>query len=139
MRWLLALHLLAVIMWAGPLLLLLQILTMHAGEEGAGRDAFTRIEQRLFGSVVNPGAAIVLVSGLLIFLLAPGTYLKAGWFHAKLLLVVGLFVLHIRVFRHMQALHAGRDDGAAKQFQRLYALTALGIILVVILVTVKPF
>jgi putative membrane protein len=139
MLWIRALHVIAVIMWAGPLLLLTQVFVLHTAEASDGREALRRLEERLFNTIVNPAAAIVLVTGLLMFLSAPTEYLRAHWFHVKLLLAIVLFSLHIRIFRRMLALHGEGQRVMAREFQLLHGLSALVVILVVILVIVKPF
>ncbi|MBI4516843.1 MAG: CopD family protein [Deltaproteobacteria bacterium] len=139
MRWVIALHVIAVIMWVGPLLLLTQMLALHAGEEAPAVPALRRVEGRLFSSIVNPSAAVVLVTGLLILLSAPGVYLKAHWFHLKLSLAVILFVLHLRIFRRMLALHAQPEAVPARSFLTLHLIAAAAVVAVVILVIVQPF
>jgi len=138
MPWIKALHVISVIVWAGPLLLMTQMLAMHASEVEPDRGALGRIELRLFNSIINPAAAVVLVTGLLQILGAPSIYMKAGWFHAKLLLVVALFALHFRVFQRMRLLI--RDPGriSSREFQILHGASAVLMILIVILVIVKP-
>jgi putative membrane protein len=138
MPWIRALHVISVIVWAGPLLLMTQMLAMHASEVEPGRDALGRVELRLFNSIINPAAAVVLVTGILQILGAPGIYMKAGWFHAKLALALALFALHFRVFRRMQLLVRDPVRVSAREFQVLHGASALLMILIVILVIVKP-
>jgi len=138
MLWIKALHVISVIVWAGPLLLITQMLAMHASEAGSGLDVLGRVELKLFNSIINPAAAVVLVTGILLVLGAPGVYLKAGWFHMKLLLVLALFALHFRVFRRMQLLVRDPTRVSAREFQILHGANALLMILIVILVIVKP-
>jgi len=138
MLWIKALHVIAVIVWAGPLLLVTQMLALHAGEADGGGDVLGRVEARMFNSIINPAAAVVLVSGLLLILGAPAFYMKAGWFHLKLLLVLAMFGIHIRVFQRMQRLIREPGGVSALEFQILHGVCALFMIVIVIAVIVKP-
>ncbi len=139
MLWVKALHVISVMMWVGPLLLLTQLLALHASEEAASGEVLQRVEKRFFGSIVNPAAAVVLMTGLIIVLSAPATYLRMHWLHVKLLLAVVLFGLHLRIFLRMRALHANPSRITARTFPILHGIGALAVILIVILVITKPF
>lgn len=139
MQWIKVLHLLGIILWTGGFLLLTQIFRRHLEEEPGVQERFALLEKHLFRSAANPGAAVVLATGILMILLDPATYLRAAWFHTKLLLVIVLFILHIRLFRRMALLHKSPQQLAPKEFAILHGVGALLLTIVLIMVLVQPF
>ena len=81
---------------------------------------------------------MVIATGVLLVLNAP-EFLRQGWLHAKLLLVLGLVVLDVRLYRRMRALHAGPGTVSRAEMIRLHGLIGLCLIGVVFLATVRPF
>src|SRR5439155_20568978 len=94
-------HLLGLILWMGGFLVLNKILRRHLEEATQVQQHLVSIEQQI-AQTVNIGAGVTLVTGILLILQSPAAYLTAGWFHAKLLLVLGLFILHGRTLRKMR-------------------------------------
>ncbi len=139
MQWIKVLHLVGLVLWMGGFLLLTQILRRHSEEEPGIQERFALLERRLFQSTVNSGAAVVLATGVLMILLDPAVYLRAGWFHTKLLLVIVLFILHIRLFRRMALLHESPQQVTPKEFAILHGLGALLLTLALVMVLVQPF
>jgi putative membrane protein len=139
MQWIKVLHLLGIVLWMGGVLLLTQIFRRHLEEEPRVQERFALLEKRLFQSAANPGAAVVLITGILMILLDPATYLRAGWFHTKLLLAIALFILHIRLLRRMALLHKSPQQLAPKEFALLHGIGALLLTLALIMVLVQPF
>ncbi len=137
---LLLVHLPAMILWVGSLLLQMSVLAAHGQEGGAeARAALSRIETRIFRRYVHPAAAFVVLSGLLLLLLDPSGYLRAGWFYGKLLLVIVLIGLDLRIYLRARAFQAGRiamSPGECQALQWGVAIAAVGILVMVI---VKPF
>ncbi len=139
MQWIKVVHLLGIVFWMGSFLILTQIFRRHVEEEAKVQERLTLLEERLFRSAAHPGAALVLASGILLFLMDPTSYLRAGWFHAKLLLILVLFALHIYLFRLMHQLHQKPQDLKPMPFALLHGIGALVLTLVFVLVLVQPF
>ena len=137
MRFILFLHVLGVILWMGALFVVSRLLAEHATHPATG-EALTSLEQKLFASIIHGGAAVVIATGVLLVLEAPD-FLRQGWLHAKLLLVLGLVGLDVRLYRRMQALHTGPGAVSRAEMIRLHGLIGLGLIGVVFLATVRPF
>ena len=137
MRIILFFHVLGVILWMGTLFAISRLLAEHATEPTTG-EALTPIEEKLFGSVVHGGAFVVIATGVLLVLNDP-TFLRQGWLHAKLLLVLALIVLDVRLYRRMQALHADPDSVSRAEMFRYHGLIGLALIAVVFLAVVRPF
>lgn len=135
--WIKAGHTFGFLMWAGSLVGAINILRAHA-DANAG-EAYHKLEKNV-GIAADVGATLTIVFGALMLFLAPGApgvYLTgAGYFHAKLLCVVLLIVMHvitrvkIRKFR----------NGEVKPIPMwLFAATELLTIAIIVLVVVKPF
>lgn len=137
MRIILFFHVLGVILWMGALFVVSRLLVEHTTHPASG-EALTRLEQRLFGSIVHGGAAVVIATGVLLVLNDPG-FLRQGWLHAKLLLVLALVVLDVRLYRRMLALHALPSSVSRTEMVRLHGFIGLALIAVVFLAVVRPF
>jgi protoporphyrinogen IX oxidase len=130
-------HVLGVILWMGTLFVVSRLLAEHAANPSIGA-ALTHLEQRLFATIVHGGAGVVIATGLLMVLNDPG-YLKHGWLHAKLLLVLAMVVLDVRLYRRMQALHAAPSSVTRGELIKLHGFIGLALIAIVFLAVVKPF
>jgi len=137
MRIILFFHVLGVILWMGTLFVVSRLLAEHAEHPTAG-EALTRLEQRLFATIIHGGAAVVIATGILQVLEQPA-FLRQGWLHAKLLLVLGMVVLDVRLYRRMQALHALPSGVTRAELIRLHGFTGLVLIGIVFLAVVRPF
>jgi uncharacterized membrane protein len=100
----LVLHLIGVIMWMGGLLAALFAARVHSK---IGHAAFGQVTSGLFSSIAHPGVVLVFASGILLVFLTPDV-VGERWFQVKLALVLGLTVVHVRVFR--TATHLGTDE-----------------------------
>src|SRR5258706_15988343 len=88
--WLLAFHLLGVVLWMGGLLTLSRVLGYHAREAPSVRPRYTWLEGRLNQLVSIPGAAITIGFGAWLAAIYGGAWFRvAGWLHYKLALGAG--------------------------------------------------
>src|SRR5687768_8795695 len=95
MRWVLALHVMAVISWMAGMLYLWRLFVYHAMEtENVVRERFQVMERRLLNAITTPAAIVALLTGLGMLLSAPDYYFRQPWMHLKLTLVVCLFASH---------------------------------------------
>lgn len=140
MAWLLVFHLLGLAFWIGALLLVSKLLGVHTQETSPdARQTLVRVERSLLNGWAFPGAAIMLVTGFWLLTLNPGYYLRAGWFHTKLLLVVVLVGFHVWTWWRARALAGGRTGLRRAEFGALHGLVALVFLGILILVFLKPF
>lgn len=140
LEWLLVFHLLGIVFWLGALLIVTHLLA--ADSEAASEETHQvlgRLETKLFNGIAHPGAAIVIISGLLMIMTNPHYYLSRGWLRAKLILVAGLVVLDFITYRRMRAFKAGTAKLQRKQCMALHGAIALLFIGILVLVLVQPF
>jgi protoporphyrinogen IX oxidase len=138
MLWLKAFHIVFVVTWFAGLFYLPRLFVYHAvTTDAAGRERFALMERRLFG-IMSIGAAAAIVLGLLMVAAAPA-YLRQGWLHAKLALVVLLLGYHIWCRRLMLALHEGRNRHSQRWYRVFNEVPGLLLIAIVVLAVVKPW
>jgi uncharacterized membrane protein len=142
--WLLLLHVLGVLLWAGGLVLVTRLLASVVTLAPDARQAAACALRSGYLKVVFPGFLVAFLTGLYFFLGNPGEqpYMKEGWFHMKLTLLLILMVVdHVMVMRPLKALAKGTMSGdPAKRittFQFAHvavALLAVGILTAVFVI-----
>ena len=136
---LLVLHLPAMVLWVGSLLVVTLVLATHCLEAGVeARKALTRLENKIFKGIVHPGAALMVITGVLLVLTEPAFYLRAHWLHAKMLLVVFMVVLDLRIYFRAKAFQSGRIEMQRSECIGLQAGVAAVFLGILILVLLKP-
>jgi putative membrane protein len=136
--WIKAAHVVAIIAWMAGLLYLPRLFVYHAGTDGAELGAtFKVMERRLLRFIMTPALLVAWASGL--WLAVQAGFFQAGWFHAKLALVLALSGLHglFAVYTRGFADDANRHSPAF--YRVINEVPTLVMIGVVILVIVKPF
>lgn len=92
--WLLALHILGIILWTGGLLAATAVLVQGASAESAARSAVAQAARKLMRMLADPGAALAIVAGLWILSQDASGYFAQRWFQTKLVVVIGVVALH---------------------------------------------
>lgn len=134
MKWLLALHLLGVVLWTGGLLNLTRILGYHARESPSVRPRYSWLEGRLDFLVTVPGAVITVATGIAQAWADGAVYFRAAtWLHVKLALVAIVAMMHVFVSRRHRALARGPTDVVMKRGPYAAVHGTLGLIVIAIL------
>lgn len=137
--WALVFHVVGFVFWMAGLLMATQALAAQAEETAPeARAALGRYEMKLIKGFVYPGAAITIVAGAVVLWLQPD-YLRQGWLHAKLFLVLLLLGLNVIVHLRAAAFAAGRVELKKGHGRMLHGIASLLFLLIVILVMIKPF
>jgi len=135
--WTLVFHVLGFVFWIGGLLISTSVLAQHAEEASPeARQALEQIETRLLKGMANPGALLTLVTGVILVLTNPAYYLRAGWLHGKLALVVVLIGFHWLVLSRSRSFLAGRTETHRRDWMTLHG--AIALIFIGILILVLP-
>lgn len=137
--WIKALHILAVISWMAGMLYLPRLMVYHAMAEAgsAQSETFKVMERRLLKAIINPAMIVTWLAGL--WLAWSGGWFVAGWFHAKLALVLVLSGVHGMMSRWVRDFAQDRNTRSAKFYRIANEVPTLLMIGIVILVVVKPF
>jgi putative membrane protein len=94
-------------------------------------------ESKLIKIILNPSIIIVWVVGL--FLAWNIGAMAEGWFHAKLLFVLGLSGYHGWIVGYAKKLARGERKLTGKQLRLLNEVPGIAAAIIVILVVAKPF
>jgi putative membrane protein len=137
--WLKAFHVIAVIAWMAGMLYLPRLFVYHceAPPGSPQSETFKVMERRLLRAIITPAMAATWILGL--WLAFEGGFLKAGWLHGKLLLVLILSAMHGLLARCVKDFAADRNAHSQKFYRIINEVPAVLMVGIVILVVVKPF
>ena len=137
--WLKAFHVMAVISWMAGLLYLPRLFVYHADAPAGSpqSETFKVMERRLYRAIMRPAMIVSWVLGL--WLAWHVGWFQAGWFHAKLALVIGLTAAHEMMGRWLKAFAEDRNTRPARFFRFINEVPTLLMIGIVLLVFLKPF
>ncbi len=138
-EWIKALHVLAVIAWMAGLLYLPRLFVYHADQPvgSATSETFKVMERRLLKAIMTPAMIVTWLAGL--WLASSAGWWSAGWFHGKLLLVLGLSAMHGVMAGWVRAFAMDSNTRKPRFYRFMNEVPTLIMIGVVILVIVKPF
>jgi protoporphyrinogen IX oxidase len=138
-EWIKALHVIAVISWMAGMLYLPRLFVYHCEAEIGSKqsETFKVMERRLLKAIINPAMIVTWLAG--IYLVWAGSWYRAPWFHAKLLLVLVLSGIHGLFARWVKAFTADRNQHSQKFYRIINEVPTILMIGIVVLVIVKPF
>ena len=137
--WLKAVHVIAVISWMAGMLYLPRLFIYHCDAQPGSEtsETFKIMERRLLRIIINPAMIVTWVIGL--WLAWQGGYFSAGWFHAKLALVLGLSGVHGFFSASVRRFSEDRNTVSPRHWRMWNEAPTVLMIGIVILVIVKPF
>lgn len=138
-QWVKALHLISVIAWMAGLLYLPRLFVYHCeAEPGSDKsETFKVMERRLLRAIMNPAMIAVWLFGLIMLYL--GDLWREHWMMAKMVLVIGMSVLHHLFALWRKDFEADRNVRSARFYRIANEVPTLLMIGIVILVIVQPF
>ncbi|HSW13261.1 MAG TPA: protoporphyrinogen oxidase HemJ [Solimonas sp.] len=138
MLWIKAFHIIFVVAWFAGLFYLPRLFVYHCEvKDTDGHQRFCIMERRLM-VMTTIGLIGTWVLGLWLLSEIPG-YMKAGWLHAKLTLVLALSGYHGWLKTRVRAFAEQRNTKSARFYRIMNEVPALALVAIVILVVVKPF
>ncbi len=137
--WLKAGHIVFVIFWMAGLFMLPRFFVYHQEAEIGSAEAVAWVdrEAKLLKIILWPAMVMVWVLGLSLAMVT-GAF-QQEWFHAKLMVVLGLSIYHMWLAGYARALAAGERRLSGKRLRLLNEVPGLAAIVIVILLVVKPF
>jgi putative membrane protein len=134
-----AVHIIAIIAWMAGLLYLPRLFVYHATSKVGSEqsETFKVMERRLLRFIMTPAMIATWIFGILLVL--QGGWLAAGWFHAKIALVLVLTVMHGLMSHWQDDFARDRNRHTQKFFRVANEIPTLLMIAIVILAIVKPF
>ncbi len=138
-RFILALHLIAVISWMAGILYLLRLFVYHRSEtEKIVKSRFVVMEFRLQRYITSPAMVAALGFGLYMLIENP-TLLQQPWMHAKLTLVICLMAVTHYASVVRKKLAVDELPHSEKFFRFFNEVPTLLMIAIVMLVILRPF
>jgi putative membrane protein len=124
--------------WFAGLFYLPRLYVYHADAgDWISVERFRVMERRLF-IIMTIGGLLTLLFGIAMLEAAPG-YLKMGWLHAKLLLVLLLIGYHAMCYKFLRDFAHDRRTHSAKWFRAFNEVPSVLLLGIVVLAIVKPF
>jgi len=140
--WVKAFHLISVISWMAGMLYLPRLYVYHADAEPGGElsETLKIMERRLLRFIINPAMISTWIFGIWLATFLGMDYLKsAGWFHAKVTLLVFMQICHAMLARYRRQFAEDRNIHSARFYRILNEFPTLLMILIVLLAVIKPF
>ncbi len=137
--WLKSAHIIFVIFWMAGLFMLPRFLVYHQEcEEGSSEPAkWVEREAKLIKIILNPSLIVVWVLGLALAWHIGA--MQEGWFHVKLLFVLGLSGYHGWMVGYSKKLARGERMLSGKQLRLFNEVPGIAAAVIVVLVVAKPF
>ena len=138
-RWMLAVHIMAVISWMAGMFYLPRLFVYHCGAEPGSRqsDTFKVMERRLLRQIINP--AMIVTWGAGVWMIWAGGLIHAGWLQAKLFFVLPLSGFHGMLAGFVRDFAADRNRHSEVFYRVFNEVPTILMIFIVILAIVKPF
>ena len=139
--WVKAAHVTFVIFWMAGLFLLPRFYVYHQETAvGSPEDrAWIEREGRVRSIILNPAMIVVWILGLMLATDNRMQVLTAGWFHAKLALVIALSAYQGWLGAYGKKLARGERPLSGKAVRILNEVPGIAVALIVVLVIVRPF
>lgn len=139
--WIKVLHIIAVISWMAGMLYLPRLFVYHTqvkiGSEAS--ELLKTMERRLLRFIINPAMIVTWGAGLWLVYYTNALDAQNGkWMHYKLLLVVGMQIVHAMLARSRRQFANDKNTKSTKFFRILNEVPAVLMIGIVILVVVRP-
>lgn len=137
MAWLMASHIVALVIWSASLLYMPALFAEHAHVSGKRDRQRQRIITRFtFLAVASPAGVIAIITGsALVF----ATAVEGNWLHAKLAAVTLMVFFHMFCGRRLVLLEEGRHRRRKQLHASLVLVPMLLIGVVLWLVLAKPY
>lgn len=134
-----ALHIISFTSWMAGMFYLPRLFAYHAatvvGSESS--ELLKIMERRLLRIIINPAMMLTLLFG--VWLIAIVEPLQQGWFHAKAMLLLGMFGLHGFFAATRKKFARDERHKSARFYKIINEAVTLIFIVIVLLAVVKPF
>ena len=137
--WIKAAHIIFVIFWIAGLFMLPRYYVYHqeAAPGSAEEAKWLEREKKLRTIIISPAMILVWVLGLTLAYITDAW--SQGWFHAKLLIVIGLSGYHGWMIGYGKKLAQGQRPVSGKALRMMNEIPGIATAIIVILVIVRPF
>lgn len=130
----LALHIIGVLFWIAGLMVVTGLIRYYeSNSEAKAGPSYAALTKKYWFGMVVPGLIISLATGTYQFLLlGAGYYMKQGWFHGKLTMILVLLAVSFFVAQGVSAARRG-ESLPAKKFGMLHGVVGSTLLIIVFL------
>lgn len=133
-------HIIALVAWFAGLFYLPRLFVYHADtKDRVSLDRFKIMERRLYYGITWPAGLATTLLGLWLISYNPSYYLKSAWMHAKLTLVLFVWIYHLLCGHYLKLFSAARNTRSTRFFRFFNEMPTLLLVGIVLLVVIKPF
>ncbi len=140
--WVKSLHIISIIAWMAGMFYLPRLYVYHVNAKPGGElsETLKIMERKLLRSIINPAMISTWIFGIWLATIVGSDYLKtAGWFHAKVALLVGMQICHAFLARWRKDFADERNTHSAKFFRVINEVPPVIMVIIVLLAVLKPF
>lgn len=138
MLWIKAFHVIFMVTWFAGLFYLPRLFIYHFDVRAPDEhQRFCTMERRLYG-IMTIGMVLTWAFGIWMLTVFPD-FLRTGWLHVKLALVIALSGYHGWLKVNLRKFAAGTPSHSSRFWRIANEVPAVALIAIVILVVVKPF
>ncbi len=138
--WLKALHIIFMVAWFAGIFYFPRLLVYHAASTEKTVQAQLKIMERRLLFFVTPFAILTAIFGIaLIFQYGAEWFKVSGWLHAKLTLVMLLYLYHGYCFKLLADFKQDKNTRSDKFYRWFNEFPVILLFIIVILAVVKPF
>ena len=135
-----ALHIITMVAWFAGLFYLPRLFVYHAtAEDDISIVRFKIMERRLYYGITWPAALLTTILGIVLITYNPDYYLKTGWMHIKLTLVIILWSYHLVCGHFLKQFACGLNKHSERYYRVVNEIPTILLISIVLLAVVKPF
>lgn len=132
-------HIIAMVAWFSGLFYLPRLFVYHADtKDTLSNERFILMERRLYYGITWPAAIVTTCLGFWLISYNPSYYLNAGWMHAKLGMVLLLWVYHLGCGHYLKKFARNANSKSAFFFRLYNEIPLVFLVSIVVLVIVKP-
>ncbi len=140
MLWIKAFHIMSFVAWFAGIFYLPRLFVYHSDtSDQISLERFKVMERRLFFGIMTPAAIATTLFGGWMLVTGWDAYRHMGWMHAKLTLVVILWIYHLTCWHHLRQFAKGQNRCSAFFFRVYNELPVFLLFGIVVLVMVRPF
>ena len=134
-----AFHIIVMVTWFSGLFYLPRLFVYHAlSEDTISIERFKIMERKLYYLITTPGAILTTISGVWMLMGNWSFYQQLGWMHAKLLLVVVLWLYHGYCGVLLKAFAVDNNRHSSMFYRWFNEFPVLLLVGIVVLVVMKP-
>lgn len=126
--------------WFSGLFYLPRLYVYHAeSQDKISLERFKIMERRLYYGITWPAGLVTTILGLWLLNYNMSYYLKAGWMHTKLMLVLILWIYHLVCGHYLKLFALDRNTKNSRFYRFFNEMPTLLLIGIVLLVILRPF